>query len=393
MSRIYLDHAATTPLDERVFQVMQPYFVETFGNASSIHWHGQKAKAALEDSRARLARAIGAEPSEVHFTSGGTESDNFALRGVAHAARRKGKNHIVTARAEHHAVLEPCEILATEGIEVTLLPVDANGMIDPDDVKKAFKTTTALVSVIHASNEVGTISPVREIARVAHEQGVLVHTDAVQSVGKIPVHVRDLDVDVLTFSAHKTYGPKGIGGLYIRRGTEIDPLLYGGKQERGRRPGTENVPMAVGFAEAVEISLTEMEGESARLRRLRDRLEIRLVSDLPAVIINGHPRERLPHILNMSFDSSRISLEGDMLLLNLDLRGISAASGSACSSGSTQPSHVLLAMGRDRQTAKASLRFSFGRGNTEEQVDYVVENLRGILNQMTSSGLRAGGPA
>jgi len=393
MSRIYLDHAATTPLDERVFHVMQPYFVETFGNASSIHWHGQKAKAALEDSRARLARAIGAEPSEVHFTSGGTESDNFALRGVAHAARRKGKNHIVTARAEHHAVLEPCVILATEGVEVTLLPVDANGMIDPDDVKKAFKTTTALVSVIHASNEVGTISPIREIARVAHEQGVLVHTDAVQSVGKIPVHVRDLDVDVLTFSAHKTYGPKGIGGLYIRKGTEIDPLLYGGKQERGRRPGTENVPMAVGFAEAVEISLTEMEGESARLRRLRDRLEIRLVSDLPAVIINGHPRERLPHILNMSFDSSRISLEGDMLLLNLDLRGISAASGSACSSGSTQPSHVLLAMGRDRQTAKASLRFSFGRGNTEEQVDYVVENLRGILNQTTSSRLRAGGPA
>src|SRR4030042_779992 len=206
MNRIYLDHAATTPLDERVFQAMQPYFFETFGNASSVHWHGQKAKAALEDSRERLARAIGAEPSEVHFTSGGTESDNFALRGVAHAARRKGRNHIVTSRAEHHAVLEPCGILATEGFEVTLLPVDANGMIDPDDAKKAFRTTTALVSVIHASNEVGTISPITDIACLAHEQGVLVHTDAVQSVGKVPVHVKDLDVDMLTFSAHKPYG-------------------------------------------------------------------------------------------------------------------------------------------------------------------------------------------
>jgi cysteine desulfurase len=389
MKRIYLDHAATTPLDERVLEAMVPYFSRTFGNASSVHWHGQQAKAALEQSRETLARAINASPGEIHFTSGGTESDNSALRGAAYAAKRRGRNHIITTLAEHHAVIEPCEALAAEGFEVTLLPVDSHGRVDPDMIDKALKDSTALVSVMHANNEVGTIAPIKAIARCAHERGVLVHTDAVQSVGKIPVDVEELEVDLLTFSAHKTYGPKGVGALYVRKGTEIDPLLRGGGQERGRRPGTENVPLAVGFAKAVELALADMHTESHRLMGLRDQLENRLTSAIPAVIVNGHPQERLPHVLNISLDSSRISLEGEMLLVNLDLRGISAASGSACSSGSTQPSHVLLAMGRDRHTAKATLRFSFGRGNTFEEVDSVVQNLCEIIEQ--AGPMRGGG--
>lgn len=381
MRRIYLDHAATTPLDSRVIDAMLPYFSGTFGNASSVHWYGRQAKAALEQARESLARAISAQPGEIHFTSGGTESDNFAVRGVASASRRKGRNHIITTQAEHHAVIEPCEALAAEGWEVTFLPVDSYGRVDPEPVAQALRDTTALVSVMHCNNEVGTISPLKDIVRAAHDRGALLHTDAVQSVGKIPVDVEELGVDLLTFSAHKTYGPKGIGALYIRRGTEIDPLLHGGGQERGRRPGTENVPLAVGFARAVELALADMEAESARLRQLRDQLESRLASTFPALVVNGHPSERLPHILNISFDSSRITLEGEMLLLNLDLRGISAASGSACSSGSTQPSHVLLAMGRDQQTAKATLRFSFGRSNTVEDLDTVVQNLSGSIEQ------------
>ncbi len=381
MRRIYLDHAATTPLDSRVIDAMLPYFSGTFGNASSVHWYGRQAKAALEQARESLARAINAQPGEIHFTSGGTESDNFAVRGVASASRRKGRNHIITTQAEHHAVIEPCEALAAEGWEVTFLPVDSYGRVDPEPVAQALRDTTALVSVMHCNNEVGTISPLKDIVRAAHDRGALLHTDAVQSVGKIPVDVEELGVDLLTFSAHKTYGPKGIGALYIRRGTEIDPLLHGGGQERGRRPGTENVPLAVGFARAVELALADMEAESARLRQLRDQLESRLASTFPALVVNGHPSERLPHILNISFDSSRITLEGEMLLLNLDLRGISAASGSACSSGSTQPSHVLLAMGRDQQTAKATLRFSFGRSNTVEDLDTVVQNLSGSIEQ------------
>jgi cysteine desulfurase len=381
MKRIYLDHTATTPLDPRVLEAMMSYFSETFGNASSVHWYGQQAKAVLERSRETIARAIGAEPGELFFTSGGTESDNFAVKGVAYAARKKGRTHIVTSQAEHHAVLEPCEHLGEEGFDISLLSVDSDGLVTEEQVKKAMRDSTALVSIMLANNEVGTIYPVRKITQVAHERGALMHTDAVQALGKIPIDVKDLGVDLMTISAHKTYGPKGIGGLYVRRGTELEPILQGGGQERGKRPGTENVPLAVGFAKAVELAMVEMEIESARLKGLRDLLESRIRTNFPEAIINGHPTDRLPHILNISFDSSKVPLEGEMLLMNMDLRGIAVTSGSACTSGSMQPSHVLLAMGRDAKTAKATLRFAFGKSNTAEDVEYVVENLRAVLKK------------
>jgi cysteine desulfurase len=383
MRRIYLDHTATTPLDPRVYEAMQPYFSETFGNASSVHWYGQRAKAALERARETIARAIDAQPGEVFFTSGGTESNNHALKGVVSAS--KGKRHIVTSAAEHHAVLEPCEALEKEGAEVTRLPVDSFGRVHAEQVAAAITASTALVSVIQANNEVGTVNPIAEISAVAHARGVPVHTDAVQSLGKIPVNVDQLGVDLMSFSAHKLYGPKGIGALYIRRGTEIDSLMHGGGQERGRRPGTENVPLAVGFATALELAVSEMATEMPRLESLRNTLESRIRHECPAAIINGHQTERLPHILNISFDSTRMMLEGEMLLMNMDLKGIAVTSGSACTSGSMQPSHVLLAMGRDPRTAKATLRFAFGRSNTDDDVDHVVAALVGILRQMNNS--------
>jgi len=384
MKRIYLDHTATTPLDPRVLAAMTPYFSSTFGNASSVHWFGQQAKIALERARATIAQAIGAQPGEVFFTSGGTESDNFAIKGVAYAAKKKGKNHLITSKAEHHAVLEPCEHLTENGFVLDSLSVDGKGLVAPEHVKNAINDSTCLVSIMHANNEVGSISPLQEVSRIARERGVPVHTDAVQSLGKIPVNVDELGVDLMTISAHKLYGPKGIGALYIRRGTRIEPLLQGGGQERGKRPGTENVPLAVGFAKAVELAVGEMKEESKRLASLRDALEMRIRDECPKAIINGHPTNRLPHILNISFDSTKISLEGDVLLMNMDLRGIAVSSGSACTSGSVQPSHVLLAMGRDEKTAKASLRFAFGRSNVPEDVDFVAQNLHAILGGMSN---------
>lgn len=382
MRRIYLDHTATTPLDPRVRDAMEPYFAETFGNASSVHWFGQQAKVALEEARATIARAVGAHPGEMFFTSGGTESDNFAVKGVAYAGRSSGKKRIITSAAEHHAVLEPCEQLAKEGFDVTVLPVDGDGRVSPDEVGKTLTSSTGLVSIMHANNEVGTISPIAEIARAAHERGVPVHTDAVQSLGKIPVDVNDLGVDLMTISAHKLYGPKGIGALYIKRGTQIEPLLQGGGQERGRRPGTENVPLAVGFAKAVELAISGMKEESNRLAGLRDTLEAKVRAEFQAAIINGHATERLPHILNISFDSGKCDIEEETLLISMDMRGIAVTSGSACTSGSMQPSHVLLAMGRDARTARATLRFAFGKSNTIADVDQTVETLRSVLDQM-----------
>ncbi len=384
MKRIYLDHTATTPLDPRVLEAMQPYFSDTFGNASSVHWYGRQAKSVLESSREIIARAIGAQSGEIFFTSGGTESDNFAVTGVAFAAMKKGKNHLITSKAEHHAVLEPCEALTHEGFDVTILPVTDDGSVVPESVPPVITDRTCLVSIMHANNEVGTISPVAEIARAVHERGVLMHTDAVQSVGKIPVNVKDLGVDLMTMSAHKMYGPKGIGALYVRKGTDIAPLLLGGGQERGKRPGTENVPLVVGFAKAIELAVSGMEIESRRLKSLRDNLEARIRLSFPAVIVNSHANERLPHILNISFDSSKITLEGEMLLMNMDLEGIAVTSGSACTSGSMQPSHVLLAMGRDARTAKATLRFAFGKGNLPDDIDHVLQSMQSILRQMTA---------
>ncbi len=383
MERIYLDHTATTPLDPRVLDAMRPYFNDVYGNASSVHWHGRQAKSALERSRETLASLLGASAGEIFFTSGGTESNNFGLHGVAKAAAVKGKVHIITSKAEHHAVLEPCEELEKEGIEVTYLDVDQDGSISPAQVVAVCKPTTALVSIMHANNEVGTVSPIKEIVDLAHAGNILVHTDAVQSFGKIPVNVQELGVDLLTISGHKIYGPKGVGALYIRKGTEINPLLHGGGQERGKRPGTENVAFAVGLAEAARLVCGEKEKEGKRLALLRDELQKRISENISGIIINGHPTERLPHILNISFDSSQHRIEGEMLVMNMDMHGISVTSGSACSSGSMQPSHVLLAMGRDTATAKATLRFSFGRANKAEDVVRVVEVLKSVLQEMT----------
>jgi cysteine desulfurase len=382
LNRIYLDNAATTPLDPRVLETMIPHLQEHFGNPSSSHWFGRQAKAVLESSRKTIADAIGAEPGEIYFTSGGTEADNTALYGVRLAAR-EGRTGIVTSSAEHHAILDPAEHLRHQGAPVTILPVDPYGSVRLADLERAIGDSTALVSVMHANNEVGTLSPVGEISSLAHAAGALVHTDAVQSFGRMPLHVDSLGVDLMTLTAHKLYGPKGIGALYVRRGTAFEPLLRGGGQERGRRPGTENVALAAGFARAVDLSLKAIASEGPRLQQLRDALESRLRGLFDELIVNGHPERRSPHILSVSFDHARLPLEGEMLVVNMDLEGIAVSSGSACTSGSVQPSRVLLAMGRDVATARATLRFSFGRWNTEADVNAAAETLKRIIQRMT----------
>jgi cysteine desulfurase len=382
MRKIYLDHTATTPLDPRVLDAMVPYFGEVFGNASSIHAFGREAKQALEHARGVIGGLIGAEPGEIFFTSGGTEADNFAIMGLA-AASHGERRGIVSSRAEHHAVLDTCEHAALQGIPVALLPVNASGAVETEALRGALGGGVQLVSLMHANNEVGTISPIASYADLTHAAGAIFHTDAVQSAGKIPLNVRDLGVDLMTLSAHKMYGPKGIGALYIRRGTAIEPLLHGGGQERGRRPGTENVAQAIGFAEAFRIASGEMERESKRLEGLRDALEARLRAEFSALIVNGDLHARLPHILNISFDAARLPMEGEMLIVNMDLQGIAVTSGSACTSGSIQPSHVLLAMGRDPSTAKATIRFSLGRSNSAEDIGQVADALKEIVGRST----------
>ena len=381
MDRIYLDHTATTPLDASVLEAMMPYLTTTFGNPSSVHFYGRVARTALERARATIASALGADSSEILFTSGGTESDNLAIRGVMGAARHRARTHLITANAEHHAVLDACTSLTRDGIVPTVLPVDSHATVRANQVVGALQGATALVSIMHANNEVGTINPVRDIARAVRGSGATLHTDAVQTVGKIPLSVQDLDVDLLTCTAHKLYGPKGVGVLYVRRGVDLEPLFQGGGQERGRRPGTENVALAVGCAKAIELAVGSLAEESRRLSALRDQLEAELVARVPGVIVNGRDAPRLPHILSVSFDSGVMSLEGEMLVPGLDLEGIAVSSGSACTSGSIQPSHVLLAMGRDPETAKASVRFSFGRSNTEEDIERVVRALERVLQR------------
>jgi cysteine desulfurase len=380
MKRVYLDHNATTPLDPRVFEAMQKAFLTAFGNASSVHSFGREARSLLEESRDSIARFIGARSDEVFFTSGGTESNNHALLGVADVAASQGKTHIIVSAVEHHAVLHPAQALRRRGFEVEIIPVDEYGQVDPDDVRKALTAKTCLISIMHANNEVGTIEPIREIASIARNHGVLFHTDAVQSAGKIPVNVDALGVDLLTLSAHKLYGPKGIGILYIRKGTKIESLLKGGGQESNRRAGTQNVPLAVGLAAAVELCASRMTEDATRFAELKQYLKTRL--ELPGVLFNGHPTESLPNVLSISFDSRVHDLDGDALIAGMDLRGVAVTSGSACTSGSLEPSHVLLAMGRDEKTARATIRFSMGRSTTKDDLDYAVEALQDVVQTM-----------
>jgi len=377
MKRIYLDHAATTPTRPEVVEAMLPYFTDAFGNPSSIYSYGQEARGAVEEARTEVAELIGARSEEIIFTSGGTEADNFALKGVAFANEGKG-NHIITTSIEHHAVLEVCKFLEKRGFRVTYLPVDEYGLVVPQDVKRAITDKTILISVMHANNEVGTIEPVEEIGKIAREAGVYFHTDAVQTMGHIPVNVDELKVDLLSISGHKFYGPKGVGAMYVRKGTKLISLMHGGEQEKRRRAGTENVPAIVGLGKAVELAGQDMGKEAERLAYLRDKLIKGLGDKIDHIRLNGHPARRLPNNVNVSIDF----VEGESMLLNLDLEGICASTGSACSSASLEPSHVLLALGVLPEQAHGSLRFTLGRENSEEDVERVLEVLPGIVAKL-----------
>jgi cysteine desulfurase len=377
MKRIYLDYAATTPVHPDVLQAMLPYFTESFGNPSSIHSYGQESKEAIEKARIQVAELIGARSEEIIFTSGGTEADNYALQGICLANRNKG-NHIITTATEHHAVLETCKFLEKSGCDVNYLPVDKYGMVDPDSIRQAIKPQTVLISIMHANNEVGTIQPVAEAGRIAHEAGVYFHTDAVQTVGHIPADVNGLGVDLMSISAHKLYGPKGIGAFYVRKGVKLSPFIHGGGQEKGRRSGTENVAGIVGLGKAAEIAHREMAEEAARLTGLRDMFIAYLQQRIDDTYLNGHPVQRLPNNVNVSIKY----VEGESMLLNLDMKGICASTGSACSSGNLEPSHVLLSMGCSHEQAHGSLRFTLGKWTTEEDLKKVLDVLPPIIEKL-----------
>ncbi|NQT22007.1 MAG: cysteine desulfurase NifS [Candidatus Omnitrophica bacterium] len=378
MKRIYLDHNATTPVDPEVLEAMLPFYKESFGNASSVHEFGRTARMGVEDAREIVYKFLGTHDSqEIVFTSGGTESDNLAVKGVAHALKSKG-NHIITSSIEHHAVFNPCKFLEGEGFKVTYLPVDEFGVVDLNALKDAVTDKTILVSIMMANNEVGTIEPIEEISKIVKSKGIVFHTDAVQGVGKIPVNVDKLGVDLLSLSGHKIYGPKGIGALYIRRGVKLTPILQGGHHERKRRPGTENVPGIVGLGKAVELVGKNLKKEPEKLKRLRDRLHYGIEKTIKFTKLNGHPTKRLPNTLNISFEY----LEGESILLNLDMEGVAASTGSACTSGSLETSHVLISMHVDTAIAQGSIRFSLGKENTEEEIDYVIKVLPPIIERL-----------
>lgn len=374
-----MDHAGTTPMRSEVLDAMLPYLTENFGNASTLYSYGREAKKALEDSRAKVAQLIGADAKEIYFTSGGTEADNWALRGIAAANMKKGK-HIITSSIEHHAVLHTCQDLERQGSKITFLPVDKNGLVDVKHVTDAITDETIMVSIMHANNEIGTIQPIKEISEAIKQQkpDIIFHTDAVQTVGKIPVNVDDLGVDLLSMSSHKIYGPKGIGALYIRKGIRILPFMTGGAQESNRRAGTENIPGIVGFGKAAELAKNEQKEQYEKLITLRDILIKGIMETIPHTRLNGHPTLRLPHNINISFEF----IEGESLLLNLDMKGICASSGSACTSGSLDPSHVLLAIGLPHEIAHGSLRLTLGRDNSQQDVDYVLDVLPNIVNKL-----------
>jgi cysteine desulfurase len=378
---IYLDHAATTPLDERVLAEMMPYLTERFGNPSSIHRPGRQALDALDDARDTIAAVMGANPKEIIFTGGGTESNNLAIKGVALAQQRAGKGaHLITSAIEHHAALHAFEYLEAFGFEVTILPVDAFGMVQPDDLRAAIRPDTTLVSIMYANNEIGTIQPIAELGAICRERGVFLHTDAVQAAGSLPINVRSLNVDLLSITAHKFYGPKGVGALYIRRGVPLLPQISGGGQERRRRAGTENVAGIVGMAHALQQAEEHRPAYAAHCAALRDQLINGILAHVSGAILNGHPSERLPNNANLLIDE----IEGESILLLLDQHGIAASSGSACTSGSLEASHVLLALGLPHERAIGSIRFSIGRDTTSADIAVVIETLPALVEQLRS---------
>lgn len=391
MRRVYLDNSATTPLAPEVFEAMKPYCLEDYGNASSIHWYGQRAKAGMETAREQVAKLLNARPNEVVFTSGGTESDNAAILGIVEASRSQTK-HVITTTIEHHAVLNTMKWLEKRGVPVTFVRVGRDGVVDPADVERAIRPETVLITVMHANNELGTVQPLEEIGRIAREHDITFHTDAVQSVGKIPVDVGKLDVDLLSLSAHKLHGPKGVGALYVRKGTILRSLMHGGHHERDRRPGTENVPGIVGLGRAAELAGEHLGEKATRVAALRDRLEEGILKNVPLVAVNGDRKRRLPTTTSISFNY----VEGEGFVIAMDLRGIACSTGAACSSGSLEPSHVLSAIGKTPEQARSSIRFSLGRFNTPEDIDRtleilpaVVEHLRAVSPHYRSATVRS----
>jgi cysteine desulfurase len=371
--RIYLDYNSTTPVDPAVLDAMLPHFADTFGNASSIHSAGQRARGAIDSARASVASLLGAKPSEIVFTSGGTEADNLALFGtlgpfVQDSAPRNSRKHIITTVIEHHAVLNAAQALEARGVDVTYIPVSREGIVDPEDVRRAIRPETVLISVMHANNELGTIQPIAEIGRIAAAADIYFHCDAVQSAGKLPLDVNQLGVDLLSISAHKIYGPKGVGALYVRSGTPLEPQFFGGHHERDRRPGTENVPGIVGLGKAAEIARKNLTEDAPRISALRDRLENALLASLSGVQVNGGRVHRVPNTTNLSFTAAG----GEALVIALDLQGVACSTGAACSSGAIEPSHVLLAIGVSPDAARSSLRFSLGRATTQAEIDQAI---------------------
>jgi cysteine desulfurase len=373
----YLDSNATTPLDPQVREAMAPYLAERFANPSAIYKFAQEVRGEVEEARAKVARLINADPEEVIFTSGGTEADNTAVKGVGFALRDKGR-HIITSQIEHHAILNACQYLEGFGFEVTVLPVDKYGIVDLEALKRAIRRDTALITIMHANNETGTIEPIEEIVHIAQGHGIYFHTDAIQTVGKLPIDVKAMGMDLLSLSGHKMYGPKGIGSLYVRKGVKLDPLVHGGHHERNRRAGTENVPGIIGLGKAAEVVQAALSQNETKIRALRDRLEQGILERIPEVIINGHPEKRLFNTLSVCLKG----IEGESILISLDFEGICASSGSACTSGSLDPSHVLLAIGLPHEVAHGSLRLSLNKFNTEEDVDKVLEVLPKIAERL-----------
>lgn len=375
--RIYVDHSATTPVKREVVEAMLPYFTENFGNASTVYFEGRETKKAIGLARDKVAKAINADPKEIYFTGSGTESDNWAIRGIAHANKDKG-NHIITSAVEHHAVLHTCKDLEKMGFEVTYLPVDEFGMVSPEDVRESITDKTILITIMAANNEIGTIMPIEEIGKIAKEKGVIFHTDAVQAIGMMEIDVNKMNIDLLSLTAHKFYGPKGAGALFVRQGVKIAPFITGGAQERSKRAGTENVAAIVGLGTAIELATADISAHCEKLRVIRDRFISRVLNEIPYSRLNGHPTERMASNANISFEF----IEGESLLLMLDMKGISASSGSACTSGSLDPSHVLLAIGLKHEVAHGSLRVTFGDKNTISDADTIADALIEIVARL-----------